>query len=213
MPMRRDHVSSARSVAQRSAAGAAVVARMAVALVTAIALPAGAVAATIEVTAERHGELIEIEAKALLKADAATAWRVLTDYDRYAEFEPDLRSSHVVAREGRTVRVEQSGDARLWLLRMPLDMTFEITESPPYSLKSRAVGGSMQGLQSRYTIVPAASGIYLEYTGHVVPGFELFGSIEQYAVQQNVTRQFQALVDEIEHSNGNAGAPSVAGAR
>ena len=89
------------------------------------AWPQAAAAATITVTAERRGDTIEIKAGALLDADATTAWLVLTDYDRYREFIPDLRESRVVARRGATVIVEQSGDAKLWLLPIPLRMTFE----------------------------------------------------------------------------------------
>jgi ribosome-associated toxin RatA of RatAB toxin-antitoxin module len=163
-------------------------------------------AATVAVTAERHGDGIEIQASALLEADAATAWIVLTDYDRYVEFIPDLRESRVVSRHGGTVRVEQSGDAMLWLLRLPMRMTFEITEIPPYGLESRAVSGTLRALRSRYVLVPSSSGVRLDYVGLIAPGFELFGPIEQVVVEQNVTRQFQALADEIERrSNGVSG--------
>ena len=177
---------------------------VAIVLVAATVWAQAPAAATIYVTAERHGESIEIHAGALLKAETATAWRVLTDYGRYAEFIPDLRVSRVVARHGATITVDQSGDARLWLLRMPLDMTFEITESPPYGVRSRAVAGSLRALDSSYVLTPASPGVYLDYTGRVAPGFELFGRIEQYAVEQNIARQFQALADEIERS-GAAG--------
>ena len=118
----------------------------------------------------------------------------------------------MVRRRGSTVIVEQSGEARLWLLRMPLDITFEITESPPFALRSRAIGGSMRGLESSYRIVPMAPGIRLEYKGHVVPGFVLFGDIEEYAVRSIGERQFQALADEIER-NATVAAPAVADTR
>jgi hypothetical protein len=168
----------------------------ALALVVAAAQPVAA--ATITINAERRGDTCDISASVALNADAATAWRVLTDYDHYTEFIPDLRVSRVVARGRATVTVEQSGDAALWLLRMPLAITFEITEFPPDSLQSRAVAGSLRALTSSYTLTPAASGVRLDYAGRVTPGFELFGPLEQMAVQQNVARQFQALADEIE---------------
>ncbi len=171
---------------------------MAMAMVMAMGVAQAGAAATIDVTAERRGEGVEIHAHALLGADAASAWRVLTDYDRYAEFIPDLRMSRVIARRGTTVTVEQAGDARLWLLRTPLDITFEITESPPYGVQSRAVAGSLRALESRYLLTPASSGVHLDYTGDIASGFERFGHIEQYAVRHNVARQFQALADEIE---------------
>jgi ribosome-associated toxin RatA of RatAB toxin-antitoxin module len=163
-------------------------------------------AATIAIDAERRGDTIDIHASAPLKADAETAWRVLTAYDRYPEFIPDLRTSRVVARHGAIVTVEQSGDARVWLLPLPLDITFEIVELPPSSLRSRAVSGSLRALESSYELTPAAPGMRLDYVGHVAPGFELFGSIELQAVKQNVARQFQALADEIERQSAAAPA-------
>jgi len=175
---------------------ASLAAAFALALAAATWQPAAA--AMITVTAERRSDTIDIEASALLKADAATAWRVLTDYDRYAEFIPDLRVSRVVARSGTTVTVAQTGDAVLWLFRMPLDITFEITEFPPHRLQSRATAGSLRALESTYTLTPAATGVRLDYSGRAAPGFELFGRIEQLAVRENISRQFQALADEIE---------------
>jgi hypothetical protein len=172
-----------------------------------------AAAATITVDAERRGETIEIRASTELNADAATAWRVLTDYERYPEFIPDLRVSRVIARRGATVTVEQSGDATLWLLRIPLDITFEITEFPPNRLQSRGVAGSLRAISSSYLLTPASPGVRLDYAGHVAPGFELFGPLEQIAVQQSVTRQFQALADEIEHRSASTTEDTAPGAR
>jgi hypothetical protein len=172
-----------------------------------------AFAADVSVDSQRRDEAIVIHASARLAADGATAWRILTDYGRYAEFVPDLRVSRVVARDGPTVTVVQSGDARLWWLAMPLDMTFRITETPPRHLESRAVAGSMRSLESTYELTVARDGVQLDYEGRVVPGFRLFGALEEYAVRANVARQFQALADEIERraaapaSRGGAAAP------
>lgn len=184
----------------------------ALALVFVLSATQSAVAATITITTERHGDTIDIRASAVLNTDIATAWRVLTDYDRYTEFIPDLRASRVVARHGATVTVDQSGDAQLWLFKMPLDITFEIDESPPHRVQSRAVAGSLRALASSYVLTPAASGIRLDYAGRIAPGFELFGSIEQSVVEQNIARQFQALADEIERNDaaGRGGTTAAA---
>lgn len=166
--------------------------------------------ATIAVSAERQGDTIDIQASASLQADAETAWRVLTAYDRYTDFIPDLRTSRVVARRGATVTVEQSGDARVWLVPIPLDITFEVVESPPGGLRSHAISGSLRTLESSYVLTPTAPGVRLDYVGHIAPGFEFFGAIELYAVKQNVARQFQALVDEIEGRSAAEQALSAA---
>lgn len=172
-------------------------AAFALVIAAAVAVPAAS-AATITVNVDHHGDAIDIRASAVLNADTATAWLVLTDYDRYPEFIPDLRVSRVVARRGPRVTVEQSGDAALWLLKLPLDITFEITERPPSALESRAVAGSLLALASNYRLTPVASGVRLDYEGHVATEFRFPGNVEQMAAQQNGARQFQALADEIE---------------
>lgn len=156
-------------------------------------------AATVTVDAERDGDAIAIHAVAALNADAATAWRVLTDYNHYTQFIPDLRRSHIVARHGATVTVEQSGDAAVWIFRLPLSVTFEINEAPPDSLRSRAIAGSLRALTSRYTLTPASAGTRLDYSGRISPGYPLLRVFEQSTVEHSVARQFQALADEIEH--------------
>ncbi len=171
----------------------------------------GAAAAGVSVALSRQDGTVEIAASALLDTDAGTAWRVLTDYDRYVDFIPDLRVSRVVARHDGRVTVEQSGDAVLWWLRIPLDITFEIAEFPPTRVQSRAVAGSLRVLESSYLLTPAATGVRLEYTGRVITGFSLFGPIEMHAVEENITRQFRALVDAIERQ-GTAARPPHAGA-
>jgi ribosome-associated toxin RatA of RatAB toxin-antitoxin module len=198
-----------RATAMRSAA---TVAAMVLLVVAAAVAPPAASAATITVDAERHGEAIHIHASAMLNADAATAWRVLTEYDRYPEFIPDLRVSRIVARRGASVTVEQSGDATLWLFKLPVDITFEIDEFPPNGLRSRAVAGTLRALASSYALTPVGSGVRLDYDGRVAPGFEFFGGIEQLAVRQNVGRQFQALADEIERRSAEVRGHSVAAA-
>jgi hypothetical protein len=182
---------------------------MALTLLVTTAQPAAAASVTIE--SERDGDSIDVHASAVLNADAATAWRVLTDYGRYVEFIPDLRLSRVVARHGAQVTVEQSGDAALWLFNLPLDITFEIEEIPPYRLQSRAVAGNLRALTSRYVLAPAASGIRLDYVGRIAPGFALFGPIEKSAVDTNIARQFRALAEEIERQSAAARSRSMVG--
>ena len=159
-------------------------------------------AATIAVDAHRQGDMIEVHASAQLQATSETAWRVLTAYDRYPDFIPDLRTSRIVARLGTIVTVEQSGDARVGKLPVPMDITFEIVESPPRGLQSRAISGSLRALQSSYTLTPGAIGVRLDYVGKIATGFGFFGTFELRAVELNVARQFQALADEIDRQSG-----------
>lgn len=150
------------------------------------------------VESSRAGDAVEIHASADLAAERETAWRVLTDYGRYAEFIPDLVLSRIVARSDSTVIVEQRGSARFGPLKIPVEITFRIDERPPDALASRAIGGSLRSLESHYALVSAERGIRLVYTGRIDPGFPLFDGLERSIVEANVGRQFRALVREIE---------------
>lgn len=183
------------------------VAFFALALAASAAVPVPA--ATVAIDAQRDGDAVDIHASAVLHTDAATTWRVLTDYGRYPQFIPDLYQSRVVARHGTTVIVEQSGNAALWRLRIPLTITYEIMETPPSKLQSRAVAGTLRALTSAYALTPEAAGTRLDYTGHVSPGFDVFGPLEQTAIEGTIARQFQALADEIERQGAAARAAST----
>lgn len=161
-----------------------------------------ALAAPVTVEAVRHGEAIDIRASAQLQADGATAWRVLTDYVRYAKFIPHLRSCQVIARRGAVVTVQQEGEAALWWFKLPVRVTYEITEQPPSRLQSHAIAGNLRSLDSVITLTPDGTGLRLDYSGRVVPGFALPSALEQAAVERNIGQQFQALADEIERQAG-----------
>jgi ribosome-associated toxin RatA of RatAB toxin-antitoxin module len=190
-----------------------------IAFATLLMLSQCVAAATIAISGASNAATIQIAASALLNADAATAWHVLTDYERYVDFIPGLRASRVVARKGTTVTVEQFGEVMLWPLHVPLDVTFEITEIAPTHLVSRVVAGDLRALDSRYVLTPAGNGVRLEYTGKLNSGAVIFGSIERLAVQQNVGRGFEALADEIErrsaasHGQSNIELPQDRGTR
>lgn len=160
--------------------------------------PLAAAGATIAIDAQRHGDAIDIRATAVLTADTHTAWRVLANYARYPDFIPDLHSSHGVARHGSVATVVQTGDIAFWPFRFPVNVTFEIHETPPGNLESQAVAGSLRALKSRYVLTRVEAGSRLEYSGHVEPGFAWFRDIQHAAIERTVARQFRALAEEIE---------------
>ena len=179
----------------------------AAALLVSLAVASSAAAAEVNVSVRRAGEALVIDANATLDADPATAWRVLTDYERYVDFVPGMRSSRVVERRGDNVTVAQSADSPAWLMRMPFDVVYAITERPPDRIESSARGSMLAGLDSQYRLTPSASGVRLDYVGRLTPRSALFGGFEELAVRQGIVREFEALAHEIErvHVAGEAG--------
>ena len=174
--------------------------RFAAVLVLAVAagVARGATPEPITVEARREGDAVIVDAHALLHADLETAWDVLTDYDRYAEFIPDLKSSRIVARSGATVIVEQKGQAGFFLFRFPMEVTLSVTEDPRNGITSRAIAGTFREMTGSYTLVRDGNELRFTYSGRMVPDFLLPPLIGTAAVKAAVKKQFGALVKQMQ---------------
>ena len=85
-----------------------------------------------EVQAERIGELIHVQAQAVVQAPLSIVWATLTDYERLPEFIPGIETSRVLARDGHRITVAQTGQARFLFLSLPIEVTLVSTEHPPH---------------------------------------------------------------------------------
>jgi hypothetical protein len=167
-----------------------------VACLAMFALPMACRAATISFRVDRGSEAVEIEASAVLRADASTAWRVLTDYGRYADFIPDVRASRVISRSAGEVIVEQVADASLWALHAPVEVVYRIDEEPPTRIRSHASAAGIPALDSVYALTVTGDGVRLDYRGRMAPMAGL--AVPSDAGARSVERGFRALAEEIE---------------
>jgi ribosome-associated toxin RatA of RatAB toxin-antitoxin module len=138
-----------------------------------------------------------VQASALLAAAPARAWQVLTAYDRYAEFVPDLKSSRVVARTGNVAIVDQKGEAGFFLFHYPVEVQLEVTETPFRRVSSRALTGNFKEMVGVYELLQEGETLRFVYAGRLVPSFHLPPLIGVAAVRSAVEKQFTALVREI----------------
>jgi hypothetical protein len=183
-------------------------------------------AAQIEVSTDSERGEVVVRATALIDADVDTVWRVLTDYVRYPHFIPGVRDCRVVRRDGRRVTVEQAGSALLGPLQLPVSVVYEITEVPPVELWSTAEIGTIGALESHYAVISAlpprdalpreegrtsstVERAVLEYRGRLTPRSSALRPLEEAVVRQTVTRQFQALADEIERTRRRTRSPAL----
>jgi ribosome-associated toxin RatA of RatAB toxin-antitoxin module len=149
------------------------------------------------------GDAIDLAGRADVPADLDTVWRVLTDYDRYPRFIPDLASSRTVSRDGGNAVIEQRGEARWLLFRQPLEVTFAVSETAPSLVRSRATSASFRELESRYELLPLpGGGVRLEYSGRFVPAAGTLAWMDLVAARTNLRRQFEALVREMSRQGG-----------
>ena len=165
--------------------------------------PAAPAAALVE--AHREGEGVVVHAVAEIAADARLAWDVLTAYDRYPEFVPDLQASRVVARSGRTATVEQHGRAGWLFYRIPVCVELSVVEEPYERVRAFGTGGDFRVFEGTYRLVPLPHGVRVEYSGRLVPDFHLPPWIGLAVLRAMVARQFEGLTGEIERRGAAAG--------
>ena len=175
-----------------------------------LAMPGGCAAAGFSFDTARHGKAIDIVASAEIRADPAHAWTVLTAYERYAQFIPDVTESRVVARNGSTLVLELTGAMRVLWWREPLAVRLAVDETAPWRVRSRLISGTLQALEGQYELAATPGGVRLTYTGHIVPDGSQRGLLDRIVVHLNVSRQFRALVAEIERATP-ARAPGAPG--
>jgi len=163
-------------------------------LVVAVSTPA----ADIVVRASRNGDVLQVEASAELEGSLDSAWQVLTDYGRFAEFVPDLQVSRVISRDRNAVVVEQKGEARLLFFSYPIDVRLAITEKPREQVVSWAIAGNFREMRSTYALEARQGRLFLSYSGRLEPDFYVPPLIGTYLLRTSVESMFRALVEEIE---------------
>ncbi len=172
-------------------------------------LPATGEAAEISVHATRNGESFEVDASAEIEANLADAWKVLTDYDRLAEFIPGMLESRVVSRDGSSVLVDQRGETTLLFLTFPMRVRLAIEEKPFERIVSTAVSGNFKDLTGVYLLQVRDAGVTLRYEGKFTPDFGFPPLLGTLIVRNSVEKRFSAMVREIEKTRKGEPVPAA----
>jgi len=163
--------------------------------------------ADFSVKTTRHGDSFEVEAVAEIEADVADAWKVLTDYDRLAEFIPGMLESRVVSRDGSSVVIDQRGEASLLFFTFPMRVRLAIEEYPNERIVSKAISGDFKDMQGVYHLEPRDAGLRLRYEGKFTPDFGVPPLIGTLMMRSTVEQRFGAMVREIEKTRRHEPAP------
>ena len=167
-------------------------------LAGALCMQAAADAPQVAIETNGQGESITVTASAEMRVDPRTAWSVITDYDRLAEFIPYMRNSRVVRRAGDHFIVEQTGEFGFLWFNQPVQARLAVVEVPPRSVVAHAVGGNLKAMEGRYTVAVTPEGtVRLSYSGRLVPDFAVPPVIGKMVVRNVLAEQFRAMVEEI----------------
>lgn len=152
--------------------------------------------------------LFEVTAKMTVNANVARSWKVLTDYNRLAEFVPNLSRSQVTSSEGNERTVTQNGFAKFLFIRQNIDLVLHVTEQPMQVIDIRLISGNMREYQARWELQPQQpqqpgddGHTRISYAGIIAPDFyvpTLFGAA---LMKSDLRHMLNAVKAEIEKGN------------
>lgn len=176
------------------------IARLCLCLLLAGALPGVATARNLDVRVERvntdAGRVYEVNASGEVAAAPAAVWRILTDYDRMAEFVPDLRSARVLSRSGDEATIEQVGVARLLFFHRDIRLVVQAREQPISQIDISLVDGDMRVYRCTWRLVPIpeTGGTRVLYSGAMAPKFYVPGILGANLIRSDVEKMMAAVL-------------------
>jgi ribosome-associated toxin RatA of RatAB toxin-antitoxin module len=147
-----------------------------------------------------EGGGVQVDAHARVKARPDVIWGTLVDYNNLDRFIPGMRSSDVIERHGSVLLVHQRGVAHLLFFTYKIDVTVEVTEEPPSSIRVRLVSGNLRKLTGGYEIThppDAGDDEYEVRWNGVIECESLPEFVAIPLMRSEISDQFRGMVDEI----------------
>jgi hypothetical protein len=155
--------------------------------------PASQAEATVNV--EASATVIRISAEIGTSVNRDTAWKVLSDYNHWAEFIPDMIVSRVVSKPGEPLLVEQRGVIP-WMPNFPLVVIASVEEVPGRGLKFQRVAGNLRAMEGEWQI-KGRSKVRLVYRSTVDPGFPLPPQMSVEIFRHDAKVKLEAMAQEM----------------
>lgn len=110
----------------------------------------------------RNGNVIvsndeeEFVGRVLVHAPVSTAWQVLTDYDNFDQFLPNVERSALLEETGDRHIFEQISVVRVLALTRRVEVTMAATEAHPEQISFNMVEGDAKSIEGTWRIDPVA---------------------------------------------------------
>jgi len=154
--------------------------------------------ATTLVDVERRGDEVHVEAHAEVDAALAQTWSTLADYDRLAEFIPDMLSSRTLTRTGATAVIEQKAQATFGPFHRRFRLVLAVEEAAGESIRAVAVDGDFRRFDARYDLVAIdVRRTRIDYRAALQPSAGVPPLIGVAVMRSLIRRQFEAMLGEI----------------
>ncbi|MEO0377463.1 MAG: SRPBCC family protein [Cyanobacteria bacterium P01_A01_bin.17] len=116
------------------------------------------------------GQNGQYRGEVLVQAPADMAWKVLTDYENFKNFLPNVSESRVISAEGNQKVFEQVNVFRVLTFKKQARVKMASTESYPKQVSFQVMEGDVKDLKGTWTISsPAPNQVLISHEVTVVP--------------------------------------------
>ena len=145
------------------------------------------------------GKAYQIASSGTVAATPAAVWRILTDYNRMADYVPDLKSARVVSRSGDKVIIEQLGAARFLFFSRDIHLVVQAQEQAPNKIDVTLVDGDMKIYRCTWELAAnAGGGTRVTYNATIEPKFYVPGLVEAGLVRRDIARMMSAVLARLD---------------
>lgn len=152
---------------------------------------------SIAIEVRMQGDLIVVDVRLAVPVTPSEAWEVLTDYDRMADFLPNLEFSKKIDGAHDKFQVAQKGKAFFGPFTFSFDSVREITLMPYNEIYSRAISGSFQRSDGFMQLIPGDNGTHIVYHSETLPNVRLPRRITIGLTERLMRDQFENMQAEI----------------
>lgn len=145
-------------------------------------------------------KMYEVDATGTVAAPLPKVWKTLTNYERMADFVPDMESCKVLSRNGNEVVIEQFGVARFLFMTRAIHLIVRATEQPMSSIDIALVSGDMKHYESHWELIPVpeTGGTRVVYSGRLMPNFYVPGILGAKMVRGDIERMMGAVLARLD---------------
>lgn len=152
---------------------------------------------TIHIATEKlDGRKRRILASIQIPCPLEQVWQVITDYDKLAEFIPNLTRSQQVSHPSGGIRLEQVGTQCFLNVKFCARVVLDMVEQFPNELKFSMVEGDFRLFEGVWRLEPlAGQGTQLIYDLVLLPPRAMPAALIERHICRDLTQNLQALCD------------------
>jgi len=160
-------------------------------------LPAAADDGDIAVKVRKEGETIHVSVDCPVRAPAATAWEVMTDYENMTKFITNLTQSTVRMHMGNRMQVFQKGKASRGPLSISFENMREIQLVPQSEIRSKLIAGDTMPAEFVTRIEERDGVTHVVHTGSYTPSMWVPPGIGPALIEAETRKQYGEIRAEI----------------